>query len=788
MSATQLHEAGFGPLVSVVPPDGELHPSSTIKDKDKGKAPAILRDGKWAGYAFTKTVVGPETIEATGANTGLLGDRFPGLDIDVDEPTLAKVVQQFAEEKLGETAVRLSREPRRLLVYRTGKPFARVALVITYKGKSHTVEFLGQGRQYLVHGGHPSGVDYRWEGQDLWDYMPSDLPSITGEVALSFLTELKEALAGKAECELVGTGKTKTEAVKPQDDLEAPSAQALSDLLLAMPNPEEWDRAKYVQVACAVKASGGELEDFTAWSQKHPSFDAAHDVKTWDSLGPPYRVGWSWLQEQAAQITDYVPAVDVFEAVDRPAGEEPKKKVAQAPAGAPETDEQVVQLILPEVKNELRYVAGSKRWYIWAGHVWEYDQVMLHEMLVRDKLGRLAQVWKSMAAAAPNKAQREPWTRIASKYQNKDGISAICRLVQAKLAVAPSSFDPDPWVLNTPGAPYNLKTCEPVERDPAMMLTRSTAVTPAKGTTVFWDQFLKDLTGNDKELIRYLQTMCGYALTGDISEKTLWFIWGSNSDTGKSTFIRVLTRILGSYADTVDASVFVGSTNRIPAELARLPGVRLVAATEPKSGHAWDEKRIKAITGGDSIECRFLYGQPFTYDPQFKILIVGNHEPEIENVDDAMLRRVHIVPINTKVPRAKQIDNLAAKLVEREGPAILHWMMQGCLRWSEEGLTPPNVVLKRTEEYADEENTLQQWINSECETGDDAEATSAQLYSAYSMWCRERGELPGGLRQLSKRLAAVGFRKMQLGKRRDRGFRGIRLRPQVEFGTEEVIT
>jgi putative DNA primase/helicase len=132
-------------------------------------------------------------------------------------------------------------------------------------------------------------------------------------------------------------------------------------------------------------------------------------------------------------------------------------------------------------------------------------------------------------------------------------------------------------------------------------------------------------------------------------------------------------------------SVFISKrSDRLQPELARLPGVRLVTATEPSAGQAWDEKLIKAITGGDEIETRFLYGQPFTYFPQFKIIIVGNHEPEIRQVDDAMLRRIHIVPLNHKVPREKQVEGLSEILVREEGPQILRWMIEGCLIWQRE--------------------------------------------------------------------------------------------------------
>lgn len=355
MSARALKEAGFGPLVCVTTPDAELHPSSCIDPKHRGKAPGLLReDGFWTGYAFTRTAVEPAQIEEWGANVGLLGDNFPGLDIDCDNAILAQAVQELAERHLGFTAVRLSREPRRLLVYRTAKPFARIGLVLTWKEKSHLVEFLGAGRQYLVHGKHPAGVDYRWDGQDLWDYLPSDIPEIDADKASAFLVAVKlEMEKYQVECELVGKATEKSDApAKPQEDLEAPSIEALEALVKELPNPAEWDRSRYVQVACAIKASGGEegralFYDWAGrWTGGPPDLD--HDEKTFDSLHPPYRVGWSWLQEQASALTDYCGAADVFDSIEEP--ETPAEEDRKATGFTPIRVTDFLATSRPEVK------------------------------------------------------------------------------------------------------------------------------------------------------------------------------------------------------------------------------------------------------------------------------------------------------------------------------------------------------------------------------------------------------------------------------------------------------
>ena len=130
---TRLFNQGFTDLVAVVPPDGILSPNSRIKPEARGKVPGRRgSDGLWHGYSFVKEKVAPADLDAWGANIGLLGEKYPGLDIDVEDPTLAKVVEKVARDVLGPAPIRLSREPRRLMVYRTDTPFLKMAAKIQY--------------------------------------------------------------------------------------------------------------------------------------------------------------------------------------------------------------------------------------------------------------------------------------------------------------------------------------------------------------------------------------------------------------------------------------------------------------------------------------------------------------------------------------------------------------------------------------------------------------------------------------------------------------------------------
>ncbi len=70
----------------------------------------------------------------------------------------------------------------------------------------------------------------------------------------------------------------------------------------------------------------------------------------------------------------------------------------------------------------------------------------------------------------------------------------------------------------------------------------------------------------------------------------------------------------------------------------------------------------------------------FEYTPQFKLLIAGNHRPGLRNVDEAVRRRLHLIPFTVTIPAEERDTELPIKL-QHEYPAILQWMIEGCLEY-----------------------------------------------------------------------------------------------------------
>ena len=231
---------------------------------------------------------------------------------------------------------------------------------------------------------------------------------------------------------------------------------------------------------------------------------------------------------------------------------------------------------------------------------------------------------------------------------------------------------------------------------------------------------------------------------------------------------------------------FTASTNeRHTTDLAMLRGARMVTAQETDEGRKWAEAKIKALTGGDPVTARFMHQNNFTFIPQFKLLIAGNHKPGLRAVDDAIRRRLHMIPFNAKITAEERDPELQEKL-KAEWPGILAWAVAGCLAWQQQGLDAPEAVTKATEEYLESEDAIALWIEAHCVVGANHTAGSSELYRKWMFWAEEAGERGGSQKRFSQALVMRGFKSTRQSGGKA-AFAGISLIPSAP-GTLQFLT
>jgi putative DNA primase/helicase len=249
----------------------------------------------------------------------------------------------------------------------------------------------------------------------------------------------------------------------------------------------------------------------------------------------------------------------------------------------------------------------------------------------------------------------------------------------------------------------------------------------AGGNCPIFLEFLNRIFAGDKDLIAYIQKAIGYCLTGDIREHAMFFGYGTGAN-GKSVLLSTVAGTMGSYCKTAHQDTFTTTgVTQHPTDVAGLIGARLVICGKVEQGRRWAEAKIKSLTGGDRISARFMRQDFFEFTPQFKLFITGNHKPELRNIDEAMRRRLHLVPFAVTIPEGERDKQLLGKLRE-EWPSILQWMIEGAVRWHVEGLGKPKAVEDATQ-YLESEDTLLAWIEDRCDLNLRHETQSARLFA-----------------------------------------------------------
>jgi P4 family phage/plasmid primase-like protien len=168
----------------------------------------------------------------------------------------------------------------------------------------------------------------------------------------------------------------------------------------------------------------------------------------------------------------------------------------------------------------------------------------------------------------------------------------------------------------------------------------------------------------------------------------------------------------------------------------------------------------------------------FEFEPTHKLLVVGNHRPGLRNVDDAMRRRLLLIPFAAAIPPDRRDRDLSGRLAA-ERPGILRWMLEGCLEWQRVGLQPPARVLAATEDYFGAADVLGRWAEDCLVYHAQASAPKTAIYESWKVWAEANGERVAPQAEIYEYLIArPGVDESRLGKARQRVWIGLGLREE----------
>jgi putative DNA primase/helicase len=470
------------------------------------------------------------------------------------------------------------------------------------------------------------------------------------------------------------------------------------------------------------------------------------------------------VEKIAASVAGYEPADNVVHISVNGHGS------VQPPRGYNLTDLGNSERFVADHGGGVRYCYPWASWLVWTGARWERDETGKAQRLAKETVRAIYRE----ASEAEDEDRRKALAKHAARSESADKIRAMLELAKSEVPVSPDELDDAPLLLNAKNGTVNLRTGELREHRREDLITKMAPVEYYPDARApLWAATLERCLPSE-ELRRFFKKLCGYAMSGDVSEHVLPVLYGTGAN-GKSTILNALLSIAGDYGMQAAPDLLVAKKGSHPTELADLFGMRFVASIEVEDGSRLAESLVKQLTGGDKVRARRMRQDFWQFDPTHKVFMAANHKPEVRGTDLGIWRRIRLIPFTETIAPADQDKQLPEKL-RAELSGILAWAVEGCIEWQREGLQAPAEVRKATGAYRSEMDVIGAFLADECEIGDGYKAPFKAVYERYSEWCAEGGERPETGRKFNARLKERGrFEGRRSGPGGSNEWHGLRL-------------
>ena len=264
-------------------------------------------------------------------------------------------------------------------------------------------------------------------------------------------------------------------------------------------------------------------------------------------------------------------------------------------------------------------------------------------------------------------------------------------------------------------------------------------------------------------------------LDGHIRDENFYIYSGKNNTggNGKSTITDLLLKALGDYACVSPVSLVTTkreSANSANSALANIKNKRAVIMQEPESNEMIQAGTMKALTGGDRISTRELHSSQFEFKPNAKFFMCTNGIPSISDVDGGVVRRLKITEFVSRFVENPDSDSLKKGIYEFKIDKDLKSKLDNlkcvfmCIlinyykKYREDGLIPPEQVVKVTKKYENDNNLIKQFVDENLTPGSKSDSITKDQFkemfkSDYSLKS-SFGKLSNFLKQLENGLCS----------------------------------
>lgn len=254
------------------------------------------------------------------------------------------------------------------------------------------------------------------------------------------------------------------------------------------------------------------------------------------------------------------------------------------------------------------------------------------------------------------------------------------------------------------------------------------------------DSTLNKLACGDATIRALLEECIGYCFYRANTFNKAFILTGDKSN-GKSTFLKVLTVLLGEH--NVASLDLKNLGDRFSK--ASLFGKLANIGDDISDEFVPDASLFKKITDGGRIQVEKKGQDPFEFNPYVKLIFSANDIPRIRDKTGAVLRRLVIIPFNARFSESDADYNPNIKSDLTQDTSIEYLIMLGCQGLKRLLATQKFTISQKVEEerqaYNIENNPILAFIEEVGKEGIVNEPTN-EVYKRYQVFCAENNYQP----------------------------------------------
>jgi len=224
-------------------------------------------------------------------------------------------------------------------------------------------------------------------------------------------------------------------------------------------------------------------------------------------------------------------------------------------------------------------------------------------------------------------------------------------------------FDSNPYLFAFTNAIFDLKLNKFVEPDSTFFITKTAGYEYNHSYKIENINTLNELINTifpDPEVKEYYLSILATGLCGLQIENC--FIATGTGGNGKSLINSLMMKTCGQYAYKLPSDVLLSAIKTGPnPEVANVHNVRFLLTQEPNNKKKICCSTLKEITGDKTINVRELYSSKCSINLRNTTLIEANEIPSVDEVNDAVSRRLRTIPFTSRYVEKSVYDSLEDK-------------------------------------------------------------------------------------------------------------------------------